>query len=187
LDSPGSAAAIHTHGQSGDDRGLKNNVVPVDNIPGWEFKNLGFLLQDLHSMVRMKSVQGSIMYLLLLFLAMLAIFDTQVLSIWRPKKRDGDVDGPRYDTDRIIELFTLEGALHSFLAALVGAFYGIPLLAYIANKGFALPAQADNFGFAIGEKTLPDLLSRTCRRYHALGLFCNDNRQFSADKENRTA
>jgi ABC-type lipoprotein release transport system permease subunit len=56
---------------------------------------------------------------------------------------------------RIIELFTLEGALHSFLAALVGAFYGIPLLAYIANKGFALPPQTDNFGFAIGEKLFP--------------------------------
>jgi len=134
---------------------LKNNVVPVDNIPGWEFKNLGFLLQDLHSMVRMKSVQGSIMYLLLLFLAMLAIFDTQVLSIWRRRKEMGTLMALGMTRTRIIELFTLEGALHSFLAALVGAFYGIPLLAYIANKGFALPAQADNFGFAIGEKLFP--------------------------------
>jgi len=134
---------------------LKKDVAPVNNISGWEFKNLGFLLQDLHAMVRMKSIQGSIMYLLLLFLAMLAIFDTQVLSIWRRRKEMGTLMALGMTRTKIIELFTLEGALHSFFAALVGAFYGIPLLAYIANKGFALPAQTDNFGFAIGEKLFP--------------------------------
>ncbi len=134
---------------------LKKDIPPVDNIPGWEFKNLGFLLQDLHAMVRMKSIQGSIMYLLLLFLAMLAIFDTQVLSIWRRRKEMGTLMALGMTRTKIIELFTLEGALHSLLAALVGAFYGIPLLAYIANKGFALPPQTDNFGFAIGEKLFP--------------------------------
>jgi ABC-type lipoprotein release transport system permease subunit len=134
---------------------LKKDVVPADNISGWEFKNLGFLLQDLHSMVRMKRVQGSIMYLLLLFLAMLAIFDTQVLSIWRRRKEMGTLMALGMTRTKIIELFTLEGALHSLFAALVGAFYGIPLLAYIANKGFALPAKADSFGFAMGEKLFP--------------------------------
>jgi ABC-type lipoprotein release transport system permease subunit len=134
---------------------LKKGIAPVNNISGWEFKNLGFLLQDLHAMVRMKSIQGSIMYLLLLFLAMLAIFDTQVLSIWRRRKEMGTLMALGMTRTKIIELFTLEGALHSLLAALVGAFYGIPLLAYIANKGFALPPQTDNFGFAIGEKLFP--------------------------------
>ena len=134
---------------------LKKDVLPVDNIPGWEFKNLGFLLQDLHSMVRMKSVQGSIMYLLLLFLAMLAIFDTQVLSIWRRRKEMGTLMALGMTRTRVIELFTLEGAFHSILAAAVGALYGIPLLAYVANRGFALPASTDNLGFAIGEKLFP--------------------------------
>ena len=134
---------------------LKNGVAPVDNIPGWEFKNLNFLLQDLHAMVRMKSVQASIMYFLLLFLAMLAIFDTQVLSIWRRRKEMGTLMALGMTRTRIIELFTLEGALHSLLAALVGALYGTPLLAYIADKGFAIPAKADSFGFAIGERLFP--------------------------------
>jgi putative ABC transport system permease protein len=134
---------------------LKSNAAPVANIPEWEFKNLGFLLQDLHSMVRMKSVQGSIMYLLLLFLAMLAIFDTQVLSIWRRRKEMGTLMALGMTRTSIIELFTLEGALHSVLAAVVAALYGIPLLAYVADKGFALPASTDNFGFAIGEKLFP--------------------------------
>ena len=134
---------------------VKKNAAVPGNVPGWEFKNLGFLLQDLHAMVRMKSVQGSIMYLLLLFLAMLAIFDTQVLSIWRRRKEMGTLMALGMTRTRIIELFTLEGAFHSVLAAVAGALYGIPLLAYVANKGFALPASTDNFGFAIGEKLFP--------------------------------
>jgi len=134
---------------------LKQNATPAGNVEGWDFKNLNVLLQDLHSMVRMKRVQGSIMYLLLLFLAMLAIFDTQVLSIWRRRKEMGTLMALGMTRTRIIELFTLEGAFHSLLAAAVAALYGIPLLAVIANKGFALPSGTDNFGFAIGEKLFP--------------------------------
>ncbi|MGA9405542.1 MAG: FtsX-like permease family protein [Bacteroidota bacterium] len=134
---------------------LKKNVVPATSVPGWEFKDLQFLLRDLHSVVKMKRVQGSIMYLLLLFLAMLAIFDTQVLSIWRRRKEMGTLMALGMTRIKIIELFTMEGALHSLFAALVAALYGIPLMAYIANNGFDLPAKTDSFGFAIGEKLFP--------------------------------
>ncbi len=134
---------------------LKKNVVTASTMPGWEFKDLEFLLRDLHSVVKMKRVQGSIMYLLLLFLAMLAIFDTQVLSIWRRRKEMGTLMALGMTRTKIIELFTLEGALHSALAALVAALYGIPLMAYLANTGFELPTKTDSFGFAIGEKLFP--------------------------------
>ena len=134
---------------------LKKNILPVNGVAGWSFKDLGFLLRDLRAMVKMKSVQGSIMYILLLFLAMLAIFDTQVLSIWRRRKEMGTLMALGMTRTNVIELFTLEGAFHGVLAALVAALYGIPLLAYIANKGFELPAKTDSFGFAIGEKLFP--------------------------------
>ena len=134
---------------------LKQNSVPVADVAGWDFKNLDFLLRDLHSFVRMKSVGASMMYLLLLFLAMLAIFDTQVLSIWRRRKEMGTLMALGMTRTKVIELFTMEGALHSILAALVAALYGIPLLAYAANKGFALPNATESIGFAIGEKLFP--------------------------------
>jgi ABC-type lipoprotein release transport system permease subunit len=134
---------------------VNKNVIPLNDVPGWEFRDPGFLLRDLRSLVKMKSVQGSIMYLLLLFLAMLAIFDTQVLSIWRRRKEMGTLMALGMTRTRVITLFTLEGALHGVLAALVAAFYGIPLLAYVANRGLDLPTATDNFGFAIGEKLFP--------------------------------
>jgi ABC-type lipoprotein release transport system permease subunit len=50
---------------------------------------------------------------------------------------------------KLIQLFTLEGTLHSVLAALVGAIYGIPLLVYFATQGWAMPKMVDQFGYAI--------------------------------------
>ena len=134
---------------------LKKDALPINDVPGWEFKNLGYLLKDLHALVKMKSIQGSIMYLLLLFLAMLAIFDTQVLSIWRRKKEMGTLMALGMTRTKVIELFTLEGAFHGVLGAVVAAIYGIPLLAYMANKGLELPTATDSYGFAIGEKLFP--------------------------------
>jgi ABC-type antimicrobial peptide transport system permease subunit len=55
----------------------------------------------------------------------------------------------------IIKLFTLEGALHGILAAIIAAIYGIPLLSYIARVGWKLPEATDTIGFAFGEKLFP--------------------------------
>jgi putative ABC transport system permease protein len=134
---------------------VRPGVSAQNTIPGWNFRDLGFLLKDLHALVRMKSIGASVMYLLLLVLAMLAIFDTQVLSIWRRRKEMGTLMALGMTRPRVIELFTVEGALHSALAAGVAALYGIPLLSYAAHTGFALPIAADTLGFAIGEKLFP--------------------------------
>jgi putative ABC transport system permease protein len=134
---------------------LKKAASPVQGVSNWEFKSLDYLLKDLHALVRMKTVQGSLYYLLLLFLAMLAIFDTQVLSIWRRKKEMGTLMALGMTRAKVIGLFTLEGAIHSVLAALAAALYGTPLLAYVAMVGFEYPQAADNFGIALGERLFP--------------------------------
>ncbi|MBI1923119.1 ABC transporter permease [Candidatus Poribacteria bacterium] len=127
----------------------------AQNVSGWAFKDLGFLLQDLRAMVQTKTIGASILYFILLFLAMLAIFNTQLLSIFRRKKEMGTLMALGMTRVKVIELFTLEGAMHGVLAALVAAVYGIPLLVYTAHKGWALPESTDSYGIAIGEKIFP--------------------------------
>ena len=56
---------------------------------------------------------------------------------------------------KIIQLFTLEGAMHAVLAAFVAAVYGIPLLMYVASTGYGLPEATDSFGMAIGNRIFP--------------------------------
>ena len=123
--------------------------------PGWVFRDLDFLLSDIKQLVQMKSAGATILYAVLILLAMLAIFDTQVLSIFRRKKEMGTLMAMGFTRGRVIRLFTLEGALHGVLAAIVAALYGIPLLTWYAGQGWALPAGMDSYGFAIGEKLFP--------------------------------
>jgi len=134
---------------------VKSGTKPPPGVSGWEFKSLDYLLQDIHAAVTRKEISASILYVVLLFLALLAIFDTQVLSIFRRRKEMGTLMALGMTRTNIIGLFTLEGALHSVLAACVAAVYGVPLLGYFATAGWALPKATDSVGFALGEKLFP--------------------------------
>lgn len=124
-------------------------------IAGWDFKDQAYLLRDIHELVRTKSVGASILYIVLLFLAMLAIFDTQVLSIFRRRKEIGTLMALGMTRERVIALFTVEGMLHAALAAVLAIAYGMPLFAIVASKGFEVPQGTDSFGIAIGERIFP--------------------------------
>jgi putative ABC transport system permease protein len=105
---------------------------------GWILRDSGYFLADLRAMVESKTAGSSILYAIFLALAMLAIFDTQVLSIFHRRR----------------EMGTLM-ALGFTRAALLAAAYGIPLLTWMARTGWALPGDTDSYGFAIGERLFP--------------------------------
>ncbi len=124
-------------------------------VSGWIIKDLDFLLEDIKALVQSKTAGASILYVVLMSLAMLAIFNTQVLSIFRRKKEMGTLMALGFTRPKVIQLFTFEGALHAVLAAVVAAIYGIPLLVTFAKKGWALPQSMDSYGIALGEKIIP--------------------------------
>jgi ABC-type lipoprotein release transport system permease subunit len=124
-------------------------------VDHWQHKDLAFLLRDVRALFLTKSIGGSIFYIVLLLLAMLAIFDTQVLSIFRRRKEMGTLMALGMTRARIIRLFTLEGAIHAVLAAMVAAAYGLPLLIHVATTGYGLPEAADGFGYAMGSRIFP--------------------------------
>jgi putative ABC transport system permease protein len=129
---------------------------PAPAADGWTFQGLDVLLSDIKTLVRAKSIGFSIFYTTLMCLAMLALFNTQVLSIWRRRKEIGTLMALGMTRLRVIVLFTLEGTLLSVLAAAVGAVYGIPLLLYMAKYGWTLPSgQADSFNLALSNKIYP--------------------------------
>ena len=128
---------------------------PMPEAAGWVLQDQEALLQDFTDMIRMKSISSSVMYLILLSLALLAIFDIQVLSIFRRHREIGTLIALGMTRGRVIRLFTLEGMLHGVLAALVGAVYGVPLLAWQRVAGFAMPKAVDSYGVAIAEVMYP--------------------------------
>ncbi len=121
----------------------------------WIYRDLDYLLSDIMAIIEAKSASTTILYALLLGMALLAIFDTQVLAIFRRRKEMGTLMALGMTRSKIISLFTLEGAMHALLALLVGAVYGVPLLYLTAKKGIPLPEAMDNFGIAISNTLYP--------------------------------
>ncbi|MDT8316649.1 MAG: FtsX-like permease family protein [bacterium] len=121
----------------------------------WVFKNQEYLLEDIINMVRAKRIGGIILYAILLFLAMLAIFDTQVLAIFRRRKEIGMLMALGMTRGRVIMLFTLEGMMNGILALAVGAVYGIPILYYTAKNGIPLPYSGEEWGIALTARLFP--------------------------------
>jgi ABC-type lipoprotein release transport system permease subunit len=125
-------------------------------ITGWIFKGHDYLLKDISDVIQSKRVGGAILYVILLFLSMLAIFDTQILSIFRRRKEIGTLMALGMIRSRIIALFTLEGAMHGILGIFVAALYGIPVLIYTAKKGIPIPSDTiEEYGFAITTRLFP--------------------------------
>jgi ABC-type lipoprotein release transport system permease subunit len=124
-------------------------------IKGWTFKDTKFLLKDFDEMINAKKGGSRILYLLLLTLALLAIFDTQVLSVFRRQKEIGTYIALGMTRLQVIRLFTVEGSMHSLLALILGSLYGIPLMLFINKYGIPMPKSADQAGVAISERIFP--------------------------------
>jgi putative ABC transport system permease protein len=131
-------------------KGLRN----APTVDGWSFRTPAYLLSDLRQMVQSKTIGQSIMFGVLFLLAMLAIFDTQVLSVFRRRREIGMLVALGMTRAQVIVLFTLEGALHSILAAVLGVVYGGPFFYLLARHGFSLPG-GDSWGFSMGDRLYP--------------------------------
>lgn len=128
-------------------------------IKGWVFKNPDTLLADFDKIIQSKKASGLILQGLLLVIALLAIFDTQVLSIFRRQKEIGTYIALGLTRSQVVGIFTVEGGAHSILAALLGAAYGIPFFMWLDTIGMSFGSQ--DYGMTIAEKIYP---------YYSVGL-----------------
>jgi len=124
-------------------------------LAGWEFKGHDFLFKELEEMIQMKSVGGSIFYTIILALALLAVFDTQVLSIFRRQREIGTYIAMGMTRKQVVGIFTVEGGMHAILAVILGALYGFPLLLWTQKSGIKMPEGTDDFGMAAAEHMYP--------------------------------
>ena len=128
-------------------------------IENWEFKDPDFLLADFDKLIQSKKAGGMIMEGLLLIIALLAIFDTQVLSIFRRQKEIGTYIALGLTRSQVVGIFTVEGGAHSILAALLGAAYGIPFFMWL-----------DTIGLTFGGPDMGITVAETIYPYYSIGL-----------------
>jgi putative ABC transport system permease protein len=124
-------------------------------IAGWKLKTKADLTYQVDEMIKTKTVGQSVLYGILLLLAMLAIFDTQVLSIFRRQKEIGTYIALGYTRGEVVGLFTVEGTMHAVLAAIAATIYGLPFLLWQAKVGWTMPIDTSDFGMAMAQTLYP--------------------------------
>ena len=112
----------------------------------WQFKSQDYLLSEFRALISAKIAGGMFMYALLLFLAMIAVFDTQVLALFKRRKEVGMMMAIGMNRQQIIRIFTLEGFISGLLSVVLAAIWGTPLLIKFQEKGLHLPDYMDAYG-----------------------------------------
>ncbi len=130
----------------------KKDTESFVNDPSFQLKSQKFLLKDIQALFETKKTPRYILYAFLMGMGLLAIFDTQVLAIFRRRKEIGTLMALGMNRLQVVWLFTIEGSLNGILAMLLGAVWGIPLIVYTAVIGLPILKLTDSYGFAIGSR-----------------------------------
>lgn len=143
--------------------GMQNEATILVSKPGfkptntksWIFKDEKYLLKDIDTVIKSKKASSSLLYGFIMLLALLAIFDTQVLSIFRRQREIGTYIALGMTRKEVVSLFTVEGAAHSLLAISLGALWGFPLLFYLSQNGIHIPMKSEDMGLPFAQTMFP--------------------------------
>ncbi|MDP6860872.1 MAG: FtsX-like permease family protein [Candidatus Marinimicrobia bacterium] len=110
----------------------------IENRDDWIPRDVKYLIRDMEALIKADEPNAAIMYIILLCFAAMGIFNAQVLSIFRRGREIGTLMALGMTRTRVVGLFTLEGGLNAFLAAIMTVILFGPLLWYFGNNGIWL-------------------------------------------------
>ena len=113
-------------------------VSAVKNKNDWIPRDVKYLIRDMEALIKADEPNAAIMYIVLLCFAAMGIFNAQVLSIFRRGKEIGTLMALGMTRTWVVGLFTLEGGLNAFLAAIMPVILFGPLLWYFGTNGIWL-------------------------------------------------
>ena len=113
-------------------------VSVVKNKNDWIPRDVKYLIRDMEALIKADEPNAAIMYIILLCFAAMGIFNAQVLSIFRRGREIGTLMALGMTRTKVVGLFTLEGGLNAFLAAIVTVILFGPLLWYFGTNGIWL-------------------------------------------------
>ena len=133
----------------------EKGVSPVQNMGGWISRDINYLVRDMEAIIEADKPGAHIMYVILLALAAMGIFNAQVLSIFRRGKEIGTLMALGMTRSRVVGLFTLEGGLNAFLAGIITLILYGPVLFYFGTNGIPLPMDYTEMGMLVAKRLVP--------------------------------
>lgn len=133
----------------------KQNEKRVNNILSWVHRDVNYLIQDIEAAIEADKPGNQIMFLILLSLAGMGIFNAQVLSIFRRGREIGTLMALGMTRSKVVALFTLEGGINAILAAGLTIFPFGGILWWTAKYGVPMPIDYSEMGFMIAKQLIP--------------------------------
>jgi len=130
---------------------IKSSEIPIVKVTDWNFKSDEKLTESATLLVKTKSIGTSFLYIIFLLLAMLAIFDTQTLSIFRRQREIGTMVALGMTQRQVVWHFTLEGTINALLAFAVGAVWGTPIMYWLTEYGYSMNMDASEIGVPMAD------------------------------------
>ena len=128
---------------------------PVQDKGDWIPRDINYLVQDMEAIIEADKPGAQILYLILLAMAAMGIFNAQVLSIFRRGREIGTLMAIGMTRPRVVGLFTLEGGLNAVLSAAVTLIVFGPVLWYFGAYGIPLPIDYSEMGLIIAKRLIP--------------------------------
>lgn len=119
--------------------------------PAWTAHTEADLSAWVRGLVRDKERGGTVLFVLLLFLSCVGIFNSQTLAVFKRRREIGMLMALGMRRRQIVALFTLEGVLTCLLGFLLALVLGSPLLWWTATTGLSM-AHVKDLGAPIPER-----------------------------------
>ncbi|MEK9629134.1 MAG: FtsX-like permease family protein [Nitrospinota bacterium] len=131
---------------------VKNYVGPINEF---DFQPVENLMADLLALLSQDRRNSKILWSILMILVCTSVFNTQVLNIFKRQKEIGTLMALGMDSNRIVRIFTLEGALAAIWALLVAFILGVPFFIWYQGVGFDV-THLSEASFPVRETIFPD-------------------------------
>ena len=130
-------------------------LTEVNNKGEWINRDVNYLVQDMEAMIEADKPGAQIMFMILLALAAMGIFNAQVLSIFRRGREIGTLMALGMTRLRVVSLFTLEGGLNAILSVIATLIIFGPVLWYFGTSGVPLPIDYSEMGLIMAKRLIP--------------------------------
>ena len=105
------------------------------SIAKTEFQVPEILLKDILNLIEQDRKYAVIIWVILIFLAGISVFNTQFLNIFKRQREIGTLMAFGMPPNRVVRLFTVEGSLAAFSAVIVALVLGTIIFAWFQSVG----------------------------------------------------
>ena len=133
----------------------RKNLKKVENFGDWVHRDVDYLIKDIEAAIEADKPGNQIMFMVLLSLAAMGIFNAQVLSIFKRGKEIGTLMALGMKRSKVVSLFTIEGGINAILASCLTVFPFGTILWWTAKYGVPMPIDYTEMGFMIAKQLIP--------------------------------